>query len=452
MIEDFNFLQSHINKYCSFIPLLEKRTGISINQELKKIKNEINMPQSREWFVNVVNRSLKILNDGHTRIADKKQIKACIPNDYLASVGNASLSDTLHADYYQSIAEDSIYSRIKCGFWVKYIDGKYVIFKPFTFNGEHIPSGTIIKNINGIPINRFVNDRWNQMNFPLWDDEKKLWYDEGFMYSLPQMNMQQFTLNFGDKKIDFNCSVSLDSIFPLPNQTYSHKMLIINKSILYVFMPSMTDGDWYIREFQRIYNQNITKIIIDIRGNGGGSDGMWAKFLQKIIDKPIKYNYCVGFNHDMKLEKAISSFGKIQISGKKAMIQDSIMLMPDSNSVHFKGNFYIFQNKYTYSAASALASVAMQIKNMKVVGESSARILGYTFPAILFRLPNSGIVFDLAFSYDLTGGSGNKYMDKVGIPLNLNIEEYIDKVKNYDYHGDDYLKNKDKFIQYVIND
>jgi hypothetical protein len=97
MMDDLLFLESHIKRYYSSLPLLEKRTGISINSEFNILKQKINDIQSIEEFAEIVRQGLLILNDSHTRIALKSQIKWFVPNSYLSSVSNVVLGDTLHA-------------------------------------------------------------------------------------------------------------------------------------------------------------------------------------------------------------------------------------------------------------------------------------------------------------------------------------------------------------------
>jgi hypothetical protein len=450
MLDDMNFLQSHVNEYCAFVPLLEKRTGVSVNAEFDQLKKTITGPEPIDKFIETVREGLNFLNDWHSGIANKWQIlMCCTPDYYLSPLSNVTLADTLHAQYYQSLITDSIYSKVKCGIKKIYLNGEYYIVCPFTYKGSTIKAGEEISAIDGIPINRFINTHRNQMLFPLWDPIHKQWYDEFFIDSLPLMGMQKFSLTIGNKTINIDCAKPMDNLRKEHTQSYAPKMLLINKNILYIYMPSMLNANWYINEFLHTYKPSVKKIIIDIRNNGGGSDGVWAQLLAKIIDKPLTYRYCVGINRNALLEKAISSFGTIKVNGKTAVLTAEKTIVPDSNSVHFKGKIYVFQNQHTYSAAAALSSVAMQDSKMLLIGEPIPVIAGYSFPPILFKLPNSGIVFELAFATDLTGGKENPYMDKVEVEINLSLKEYLDKVLNNDYHSDEYLLDKDKLIQYV---
>ena len=127
MLEDFDSLQGNIQKYCAFVPVLEKRTGISVNKELNKLKKQIRTETTVEEFADLVRQGLNILNDGHTEIANSSMVKWWVTSqyNYLKEMGNVSLSDTLWADYYNSCTQDSVFTFSKSGIRAKYINGKY---------------------------------------------------------------------------------------------------------------------------------------------------------------------------------------------------------------------------------------------------------------------------------------------------------------------------------------
>jgi len=451
MDEDLNFLESKINQYYTPLSLLEKRTGISVVKEFESLRGGIVKEQPIGNFVELVRQGLNILNDPHSQIVRKDQIKWYVPNSYLSSVGNVSLTDTLSADYFHSLISDSIFSKIKCQILLKYINGNYYNIRPFKYDSLIVDSGEHVTAIDGIPINDFVKKYRNFLLFTSWDPILKQWFCESFKVSLPLIGKTQFTLTIGGKDLKLDCGKQLNILSREFTKNYSPQIYLIDNDILYIRMPMMMNIDWYREEFLKKYTADVKKIVIDIRDNGGGDDSVWQDFLKIIIYKPLTYRYNVQIPDNDALINSVRDFGDIHRKNNNVYVESNRIIEPDSNSVNYEGKIYILQNKYTFSAAAALSSVAWQNPNMILVGEPTVTISGYTFPAIMFKLPNSKIVFNLAFSSDTVGGNSNPYMDKVEVEIleDTNINEYINKVMNYDCFSVDYIMNKDKLITYV---
>ena len=311
MLEDFDFLQYTITKYCAFIPLLEMRTGIEINKELGNIKKEITPNTTIKDFTEIIRKSLNILHDGHTQITNASSVKwfATSPHNYLSSLGNVSLSDTLLADFYYKLISDSVYAQSQSGIRVKYMDGKYYNARYFYHNNKPINIGEEIKAINGTGINEFIQKNYPHMYYLKWDNKNKLLYTDFFMLALPLMGMDQFLLTIGEREISINSKSRVDSLRQEAfRPRYKPEITSIGDSLLYIFMPMMMNKDWYINKLKNVYTHNMKKIIIDIRGNGGGDDNVWAEFMQHIMDRPFQYKFSVGMTSSEILKKAVSSF------------------------------------------------------------------------------------------------------------------------------------------------
>jgi hypothetical protein len=451
MREDMDSLQSKIFTYCSFIPLLEQRTNTSIRQELERLKQEITPNTSTKDFVDIVRQGLNILCDGHTHIAHSRAIKWFVPHSYLSAVDNISLDDTLHADHYYRLTIDSMYAQAQSGLRVKYIDGKYYNARPFTFNDAAINVGEVITAIDGIEINEFIQTHYSQINYISWDAKNKQFYADNFILSLPIMGKPEFTLTINNKEVVIDSRKLVDNlqreVYALPKFP---KMEILGDDILYIYMPTMMQAEWYVSQLKQLYTPAIKKIIFDIRRNGGGDDSVWATLLEHIINEPFRYKYAVRMNYNEALKKAIADFGTIAQEGNTMTVRHDRTIYPDSSSISFSGKMYIIQDKNTYSAAAAFVSAALQNKNkITVIGEPATLISGYTFPPLMFRLPHSGIVFNLAFSTDISGGAENPYMDKVEIEITENSTDYFDKLYKYDSSDTEYLSQTDKCIQYI---
>lgn len=455
MLCDIDTLESIIRRYHYNLPLLEQRTGTSVAKVFDELRNSITDKSTMFDYVDAVRQGLSCLNDGHTSIAGKSSIKWYLTSrySYLSKVGNAQLSDTLQASDYQSLVPDSIFSMSKSGFRAKYIDGKYYNVRPFTFNGKLIAAGEEITAVDGEAIGSFVHKNYSKLLFLRWDPYRSSWYSDYFSLALPYLGKKQLTLSIGSTKVLVNTEKLLDNLQKEPYSLTSSGKVLVLGDILYVYIPSMMNAEWYIQEIKKLYSPAIKKVVLDIRGNGGGDDSVWVAILENLIDKPFSYRYSVGMNYSKAVQDAISSFGNVKVNGKYMVVNQERIITPSISSVRFGGRIYVLQDKDSYSAAAALASAAMQnTKRMTVIGERSSLISGYTFPALLFSLPHSRLAFTIGFSSDQTGGISNPYMDMVEVDARDSISDYLDKRFKYDCHSEEYLNNYDRLIQLVKQD
>lgn len=452
MQADIDTIESIVRQYYYGKSLLEKRTKEPIEPALKNLENSITNHTTLFNFVDIVRQGLNLLNDGHTEIANKSTVKWYLTSQYsyLSKIGNALLADTLNADMYRQMMTDSIFAQSKSGLRAKYINGKYYNARPFTFNGDTIKVGDEISTIEGIDINSFVQQNHSKMFFLMWDSYNDRWYSDSFYMVMPLFDKRRFAIEIGSRKVIVDSDKRLENLQKEQYSLYTTPKAYVLNDILYLYIPSMMNSDWYVQQIRTLYSSKIKKVVLDIRGNGGGDDGVWFRILENLIDRPLTYKYSVGMNCRKEFEGALSAFGKIKVWQRVMKVSGSKTIYPDSASIKFCGKIYVLQDKYSYSAAAALVSVAMQNKErMAVIGERSALISGYTFPALLFILPNSRIAFKLGFSADLSGGIDNPYMDKVDVDIQDSIFEYLEKRYKYDCHSEEYLNNKDRMIRYV---
>lgn len=454
MVCDIDTLESIVNRYHYSLSLQERRTGTSVGNVFNDLRKSITDKSSMFDYAGVIWQGLNALNDGHTGIANKSSISWYLTSNdnYLSKVTNATLSDTLHADYYSSLIPETLFSMSKSGFRAKYINGKYYNARSFTFNGKLIGVGEEISTVDGEAIGDFVSRNYSKVLYLMWDPYCHQWYSDFFMLTLPYIGKKQFTLTIGGTDVVINADKLLDNLHKEQYQLSSSPKVYVLNDILYIYMPMMMSWEWYVKEIKTLYHPGIKKVIFDIRGNGGGDDSVWSNILMNLIDKPFSYQYRVGMNYSKVLQEAISDFGNIQI-GRHMVTSSTRAIIPDSSSVKFGGTIYILQDKYTFSAATAFVSAAMQNRErMVVLGERSALVSGYTFPALLFSLPHSRIAFKIGFSADLTGGDTNPYMDNVMVDVRDSISGYFEKRYTYDCHSFDYINQRDMLVRLVKND
>jgi len=131
--------------------------------------------------------------------------------------------------------------------------------------------------------------------------------------------------------------------------------------------------------FRQLKEQGITKLILDIRGNGGGDDYLGAMLCQYLIDREFKY-----FD---RMETVTSKFNYKNYSNTKWMNWIGVILKKDKkkpgyftfnyhrglktqkpNDLTFKGELVVLVDGQTFSTAADVASILYENDRGTFVG------------------------------------------------------------------------------------
>lgn len=255
---------------------------------------------------------------------------------------------------------------------------------------------------------------------------------------------------------------------PMPNQqnkltkaNVASKILIDNE-VAYLEISSLDFSK--IEEDMKIIKPFLESIkdyrvlIIDIRGNGGGSESYWSRnIVPMLIDKPLSYaTYFVYRGGDFskefinnKLNNDISRLKPIKEINKEKLLNSPPELLDDykyyyksedviqpNNSVGFKGKIYLLVDKQVYSSSEAFASFAKSTGFATLVGETTGGD-GIGQDPLYCSLPKSGYLMVFPFVMGLTD-DGTCDEEHKTVP---DIEVFAEKMKDM---------KKDPAIQYVL--
>lgn len=444
MLADFDQLGSIINNYYRPKDLVEQRTQTNVTKELKLLRQDCYSISSDSQFADLIRKSLNTLCDKHTALANSNLVKMYVARfPDIASYGNVKLADTLNADYYYNLAYNNVMSKMKCGIRAKYINGDYYNLRSFINNGIFVASGEQITAINGIPVSKYIEQNKYALYNLAWDEKNQNWFSELFWLNNKLIKDSIFCLTIGKKDIMLNCRIPVTKTDKLKEFSSTPLVTILDSNILFIRLPFMQNSKWYIDQITNQYNSYIKKIIIDIRGNSGGQDKVWQDILSLLISKPMLVKTNISMNNNEAIRKILPMYN---LSGPQIISSDTIF--PASNNINFRCKIYILQDNDTYSSASSLSSLAFQMEDLFLIGQPIQFIGGSGLTPLIFRLDNSGMIFRMPFTADLSGGLINPYMNKVEIEIPQNAEMYFETITDNQYDIE-YLKYKDKLIEFV---
>ena len=446
MLEDYDFLVNRIEKISPHIQPKKQMWNYDIIQEIKNRRTEVDTITSYNSFWFFVNRTLNSCQDGHTVIK------------------------TENKDF-------NIYQNFKINLPIKYINGEYLVVKPFTFNNIHIKIGAKVEMINNKPIHDYVQTIPQFRYFMQWDNLNKRFFYGNFYANDNIAILKEFSLsilNLDNSKSLLKLKTNEEVIIDNTQSEFNSNKKVEywnDQKILYIRVPAMNydDIEFYKKEIiSKSKGKIITKIILDIRNNLGGSDAVWQNIYETIIDKPIEYKIKLCGNKpdfmtkEYLIEKNLNP-KKIQsenisfLNNREMFIycDKTETIKPSKKSIHFKGNFFVIGNENIFSSAGSCMILPNENENDNIisVGRATGRFLGGGYDPISSTLPNSKIDFIIEPAIDITNTKKVEdiMQDKYEINVPYNLSEFQDK---FNYEGNiwskDFLLNYDPFIKEVL--
>ena len=232
--------------------------------------------------------------------------------------------------------------------------------------------------------------------------------------------------------------------------------ILVDKKIGYISIARMEQN--YSKDQTKINNfikeiKDYPYLIIDIRGNGRGSDNYWSQnIVQPLLNKPLNYEAFLLFRDGEYIKPfleeklryrepitPIKDFPK-EMKYPREINTDFIgftkikyQASPSSN-INFKGKIYLLVDNGVYSSSESFAAFAKATKWATLVGTTTGGD-GIGFDPCVASLPNSGLVF--RFSQDMGLNSDGTANEETHTIPDIYVEpSYEDLIKTIQWDND----------------
>ena len=464
MYNDFDTLAKTIIDISPQYVVRKKITGLDLENELKFQRNKLKRISTTREFLLLVQSTLSLCQDGHTSLLKQNYFPS--DTDYLEE-GLSKEALKWHSVYDSTI---QVANAKQFNLPLKYLQGEYYTISTFTFNHKVFTAGLKLIECNGMPIHDYVGKLYPYKRMMRWDFQHHRYFSEDFYKNFSLTASDSLQLSFVDSKgkvFKGNFSLNQPLTFELPINSSSEKIKKVeywpDEEVLYIRIPEMVDESFYPTLIQKeAYGKPLKKVVLDIRNNPGGSDGVWVNILSSIIKTPISYTNFILCNNSSLMrskfpEKAKNwkAYQDPNFKGHTYAIfsNDETKIEPDSNSLNYIGPIYILQNENIYSSAGSLAATGVLASQLTTVGTPTGRLLGKGINPMLFELPNSKIMYRIEPVIDFLNVKRPEdvFHDKVEIPVNLTIQQYLERLE---YQGDvyskDFLLKKDPVFRTIM--
>lgn len=484
MLTDHDTLVSYIKQVSPVIYYNREVRHINFDKYATGLKKRIKPGISMAEYLRIVDMTLNAAQDGHSGRLGSWQLDIMktnwIPNGIVKNIDSISM---VYGHAYEKFANANFYGKVNLN--LVYTGGDYYNLMPFSYKGLNFPASMKLLTCNGIQVHKFVEKQITAISPLRWDRANKRMYHERFYSPAQFYKNGKLNLVFVDKqKRKYHLGIAKGDTVVL-TQKIKHPLgyndesspLITHyfekEAIFYAKMPQMVEayGDTLANKLAPIIARNkVNAIVLDVRGNGGGSDNTYANFLKRIVSDTLKQDVVVGRNFSpynqkqfnvnadsVKKRDGYSFEVKVATLKEPEMYYISIpsfkFVTPDSVNYGFKGKIYILQDRYIYSSTSNLSNLASKNDQLVSIGETPDLLGGLqTNPSIL-QLPYSKIIFRIEPQIDFTGAKvpSDAFQNHVEYPVSYTIQELYQRVvSEQDIFGKNYLQQYDPMFKKVL--
>ena len=466
MLADFDELVDFLNDFAVHKDLNTIRLNIDYDQEFSSLRNEITAQTTPCEFRKILDRTTNLIQDLHC---------SSMGYDYLSKYGKFQkrLNFKSKEKSYQKLkAFEAICDEPKPKLTLPIIfsDGAYLCYADFIIENDTVKNSSTIISYNGSEISKYIQDNPDKV-WPIKVDASGNKYNEQFY----QYGSNSFELTFDAKgfrkNIDFNLMDSISLITPQQREIsyYTQKEAKVIASekhhILYIGLPFMDQSisKSLVKKIDSVTDQwkDFEKVIIDIRGNPGGSDLAWREVIQHIIPESINFDVNLKYRYN---ERTIDHYGAKKNTHKEHIPllnnapywseeRVTITLKPDNNSLNFDGKIYVLQDPYIYSSAGNFSNLCLTNEQLVSVGGRTDLVGGLQKEPLFYQLNNSGLIYRVEPVLDFA--NVNQISDFAHNEVEISVPETVeDRFNKTTYEGsiysEQFLFNKDTLIKLIM--
>ncbi len=407
---DFNLLRETLQK--SYPSLYRFKNKENINNFLDSCYNSINQETDETKFYATIKRVLSYIGDGHLSCSPSTKLRTVFQEQWqyfplsliflkdkaynvcentsipkgseIISINNNSSQKIRHTLFLYIVSDGKVETGknyvLNSTFWFYY---NLIYGQQPSFNIRYRPLNGEIKNIVIYPDFR----KNKHCNITEAVKNEKL-----LQFSYPQKNIALITI-----------------------KTFSYSNLTESKEDFGAFLDSA---------FNDIKRKKVTKLIIDLRGNGGGADVYGSYLYSFLTDRTFKY------------------YSRLETSARELRVAEHPNLSiqkPIENP--YSGKVFILINGLSFSATAEFCSIVSSNQRGKFIGEETGgTYYGNTSGNFVNTiLPNSQITVSLPTTKYSMAIKETKIKDRGIIP---------DFIVTPTIH--DIIKNKDVQLNYAI--
>lgn len=484
-LEDFNYFYNVIKGNYPYLEVIKRMYGIDWLSYREQFETWVKGTKTPYEFYKVLKRIIKLLQNGHTAIISPEWYKGyrkLYKDINLKAWGNLLYDKNVEKKYElweKVLKNNENYYIVPVMF--KYIEGEYIVIDTLNgkrFNDFGVKKYSILKSINGLSVDKYLSLLKDRVILKKDFKRNKIKLNSFALNGEPD---QKFKLVLEYNNKNYTVEIKTEKYNSAKNQRFYRRIkksfyskILIDKKVAYIKFYTFgyefikNDKNSILKFYKSI--EDYPYLIIDIRGNGGGSDTYWMNLIVKKLTrkKLITENYLF-FKNDGHLTPFLKSkwiyylLKPIKSLNKKLKFpeeykwyftdfyKNKISINPD-NSIKFKGKIFLLVDDFVFSSAESFASFAKAASFATLVGTNTGGDGIGTDPAIMV-LPNSGLVirFPMDMGINPDGTSNFEYKTQPDIYVETTLNDYIKSCKYFEKFPGEKISKYDTILNKVLS-
>jgi hypothetical protein len=444
MYEDFDQFLEMVQNHTPRFALIKSVTVFDAIIHLSRQRKKIESIKTAGEFYQFIEGLTRCLLDPHAFMIKYNSV---YPSSYMFK-WSLNTIDTLKMQagisFFRHYLETNDPLVFSLGNYLVYHDGRYrVIGNVMLGNGfdSVILDNTELVKIGNYSVDDFVRFFPEQQQGTLrWDFNYKKYY--AFPLCVPAQELTFRDISNGKTIIFDNTEyrrmrLGNHKSIEVKDDKYLDLVEYFKKEhILYIFIPANTReyGDYILSRIPHVVkHKRINKVILDVRGNSGGSDQVWLDILSCLSKDTICIYRKVAIPNQPEMLKTYLQ--EFNISQKHNIISiaeqdfieivDSVIVVPARKSMSYSGHFYVIQDCETGSSAHSLSSICRHTPRFTSIGTPTGWINGWGGGSYFFQLQHSGITCAMTCDLEISAirNMVDYYQDIPEIEVCLSLED-----------------------------
>lgn len=373
-------------------------------------------------------------------------------NPVLAYFYNIDKQAYRSRDYWLNLAAGvEMYVHSKAG--IRYEQGKYVLAQDYQAGKTLFPQGSMIERINGLDAEDYVKSLQTRLHL-VWDAALHQVYLQSLLSADPGTGAWEIEAVRPDGTIAKG-NFPVYKGYAAPYQSEQHDRNVITVELddqtgyirIFSFAGVYKEQDrLIIQDFMKKSGGKYSKLIIDLRRNGGGEDDYWAdNLLKPLLKAPVDYeqsasvkkSFSERFGLRFRLYKQfvsstltnkdrynVTEVKKEQLPGADSAEWDTYTVTKHwqpEDSFPFDGKVFVLADGDTFSAADNFTAAVRKLGLGTVAGTNTAGGACVYMEPYRYALPNSGLIFKL--ETDLNGNAEGRINEIYGTAPDVLLDD-----------------------------